>query len=946
MVVLAKFSNNIVSVFPITLYVCTHYSSFQQLTTVLLYMTISWLGTATANEVCYFITSNCTDQCSNAESIDTGNYLTLPQFVKNSTAYLANHTILIFLPGNHGFESDLIVENIKSFSMSVWPASSPKVVINCNHSARFEFRNISTVTMTGLEFVGCFNNHIEFIGQFQLEGSSFIGSEQPIARSTVFLIVSCTANLDRITMAFMTQREGSENCTSNTGMVGILLRKSVIEIRQSRFEGNKICFGVLIYDEFGSTITIVNTTFINNSASDSSNCNTTGSIVYVNNNRSTINIFDSKFEQNVGVLILGDNCKMFITHTHFIDNEYSGSLAVIYATNTDLVISYSMFTESKGSIIEARHTNTIKVTEWTSQAGDTTLSIRYTGFISNHGALVTSIGKMIVSIDHSTFIDNIGSWILDTSDTIIASVTHNKFVNNTVRVLPDATTTHESLVRLGTDTTTTVSFNEFIANKAGGALVHTKYYTTARNVTNNVFADNSAEYEIFIAPFCRPGLSLSLGNSRCIQCSENWLQDLMGIVAAAFIAGIVLVIFMLALNMTVAVGSLNGILFFAHIVGNSSTYFLPFTTPNFATVFISWLNLGVGFDICFYQTIPLKLAIAAQLYKVLLESVFPAYVIILVIIVIVASERSSKFAKIIGKGNPVAVLATMILLSYARFLKVVITSLSLLYGQPAYGSRNVDTTKVESILTVVTEPELLVVSSFLAVIFIPLFLLCVIYTTLLFSWQWLLRYQDKAIFKWVRYQKLHHFLEPYHAPYTVKHRYWTGLLFFVRLLLYVISILNFSLDQRVYLLSVILVVGGLILLKGVSVERVYKNWPLDVMETAIYFNLVAFSTLTWYNLDSGEDKTAIAYTSIMIIFIFLLGIIVFHILRYTWIHKCSFIERIFNWTSSKLIEKRSKQGVPSDGPEVLDGYQLRRRRSTAGKQQQSTITQTVIDIPN
>ena len=118
MVILAKFSNNIVSVFPITLYVYTHYYSLQQLTTVLLYMTISWLGTATANEVCYFITSNCSDQCSNAESID--NYLTLHQFVKNSTAYLANHTILIFLPGNHSFESDLIVENIKSFSISVW----------------------------------------------------------------------------------------------------------------------------------------------------------------------------------------------------------------------------------------------------------------------------------------------------------------------------------------------------------------------------------------------------------------------------------------------------------------------------------------------------------------------------------------------------------------------------------------------------------------------------------------------------------------------------------------------------------------------------------------------------------------------------------------------------------------------------------------------------------
>ena len=36
---------------------------------------------------------------------------------------------------------------------------------------------------------------------------------------------------------------------------------------------------------------------------------------------------------------------------------------------------------------------------------------------------------------------------------------------------------------------------------------------------------------------------------------------------------------------------------------------------------------------------------------------------------------------------------------------------------------------------------------------------------------------------------------------------------------------------------------GLIFLNGVTAKRVYKNWLLDVMETAIYFNLVAFSAL-------------------------------------------------------------------------------------------------------
>ena len=71
-------------------------------------------------------------------------------------------------------------------------------------------------------------------------------------------------------------------------------------------------------------------------------------------------------------------------------------------------------------------------------------------------------------------------------------------------------------------------------------------------------------------------------------------------------------------------------------------------------VFISWLNLDIGFDICFKDESEL---LVDQLYKGLLQLAFPVFVIVLVIIVIVASQCSSKFAKIIGKGNPAAVLA-------------------------------------------------------------------------------------------------------------------------------------------------------------------------------------------------------------------------------------------------------------------------------------------------
>ena len=169
--------------------------------------------------------------------------------------------------------------------------------------------------------------------------------------------------------------------------------------------------------------------------------------------------------------------------------------------------------------------------------------------------------------------------------------------------------------------------------------------------------------------------------------------------------------------------------------------------------------------------------------------------------------------------------------SYAKFFNAVLLSESYSYLYPAYGSCNFDVTKSGNLTTHLNHNiKFEVIGSISFVVFILLFLLCIIYSILVFSWQWLLRYHNKTIFKWVKYQKLHHFLEPYHTPYTAKYRYWTGLLLFVCVLLHLVSVLNFSLDPRVDLMSTLFVVGGLM---GVTAKRIYKNWLLDVMEIAI-----------------------------------------------------------------------------------------------------------------
>ena len=168
---------------------------------------------------------------------------------------------------------------------------------------------------------------------------------------------------------------------------------------------------------------------------------------------------------------------------------------------------------------------------------------------------------------------------------------------------------------------------------------------------------------------CQSNFSLSLGSSRCIDCPGYWPAVLVLIIIAAIFGGIVLVALILLLNLTVAAGTLNGIIFYVNIVNANIQTFLLSSRPSFFSVFISWLNLDIGLDTCFFEGMDSYL-------KTWLQLVFPTYVMFLVVMVIVISEQSKRFSYIIGKKNPVATLATLILLSYGKILHTIIAALS------------------------------------------------------------------------------------------------------------------------------------------------------------------------------------------------------------------------------------------------------------------------------
>ena len=68
---------------------------------------------------------------------------------------------------------------------------------------------------------------------------------------------------------------------------------------------------------------------------------------------------------------------------------------------------------------------------------------------------------------------------------------------------------------------------------------------------------------------CHSGLSLMLGSNRCASCSNYYLL----LLPVFALAGIVLVAILMFLNLTVSVGTINGLLFYANMVKLNEAFF-------------------------------------------------------------------------------------------------------------------------------------------------------------------------------------------------------------------------------------------------------------------------------------------------------------------------------------------------------------------------------------
>jgi predicted outer membrane repeat protein len=376
---------------------------------------------------------------------------------------------------------------------------------------------------------------------------------------------------------------------------------------------------------------------------------------------------------------------------------------------------------------------------------------------------------------------------------------------------------------------------------------------------------------------CMENYSLTFGDVQCSDCSKINPGVTLGLLVLFALVGIILVILLILLKMTVASGTLNGLIFYANIVDANRDIFIP--QGGWLRVFISWLNLDFGFSTCFYS--------GMDMYGYTwLQFLFPFYIWMLIVILIVISRRSAWVTKRVG-SNPVAVLATLILLSYAKLLRTVITVFYFATLQLPHGQTSTVWLYDGNIPYV--RGKHLALFIFALLFFILLFLP---YNFLLVVGPWLQnisgeRVNDpkfkalvrKVLTGWYEDYRIKSFVDTYTVAYNPGYQYWTGIFLILRCILFLIFATSAFRNSSATLMAVTTSLLAIVTLTRVFTGRVYKNWYIDILEGVFLLNLGILSVATSHNMMTGGNQQLVANFSGGISLVLFLLIVGYHVAK-------------------------------------------------------------------
>ena len=373
---------------------------------------------------------------------------------------------------------------------------------------------------------------------------------------------------------------------------------------------------------------------------------------------------------------------------------------------------------------------------------------------------------------------------------------------------------------------------------------------------------------------CQQGLGLMLGSNKCGQCSNKYIS----LILPFIVAGIISVAFLLVSNMTVSVGSINGLLFYANVMKLNESVNGISSIPVLSQ-FIAWLNLDLGIETCFFNKLD-------GYWKAWLQYCFSFALIALLIL---CCKLSTKLSHYLGR-NVVAVLSTLIFMAHSKLLLAIRNSLMLSVieceGRKSY------VWSVDGNIPYLGHKHI-----YLFILSLVVMLTGLLYTITIFSSQWMQRLSGRYCrSSWDPFYRLKPFLDAYTGPYKDKYRYWTGLLLIIRLLLTTVFSYTTGTIPIINIYITVFIAGLLIHLLA---KEVYRKKILNVLELFYMTNLcitaLSIAFMNQFQSSFGTtSKTVMTALSVSLSMTAFLITVIAHIYIVMKAYCCS---KKFNFTS-------------------------------------------------
>ena len=204
-----------------------------------------------------------------------------------------------------------------------------------------------------------------------------------------------------------------------------------------------------------------------------------------------------------------------------------------------------------------------------------------------------------------------------------------------------------------------IPLNMWLGDSPTGEFAYASCILDYCKVGNKIISDGDIDSQCqpgynrsgLLCATCVSNTSVVFGSNACRKCSNAWLAFI--IVFAS--VGIVLVLAISFLGFSISEGYLNSLLFYCNVTSFYSSFFAPNSSIRFGFSLVKFIDLSLGFELCFYDGMD-------TLAKVGIQLLFPAYLFLIMIVIIILANCSSKISN--AGFSAAKTFSTLLLLCY------------------------------------------------------------------------------------------------------------------------------------------------------------------------------------------------------------------------------------------------------------------------------------------